>query len=40
MAGILAVCGDRLDRVYLERWAEVLGVSALWCALREKPQDP
>jgi hypothetical protein len=39
VAGILAVCGDRLDRAYLERWAEVLGVSDLWRALREKPQD-
>jgi hypothetical protein len=30
VAGILAVSGDRLDRAYVERWAEVLGVADLW----------
>jgi hypothetical protein len=32
-AGVLRVCGDRLDREYLERWAAVLGVLDLWHAL-------
>jgi hypothetical protein len=29
-AGVLRVSGDRLDRAYVERWAEALGVSDLW----------
>ena len=29
-AGIVAVQGDALDRTYIERWAETLGVSDLW----------
>ncbi len=31
--GILRVCGDRLDRDYLERWVAALGVVDLWRAL-------
>lgn len=30
VAGILAVSGARLDRAYIEKWAEALGVADLW----------
>lgn len=29
-SGIVQVCGDRLDRAYLDKWAAVLGVDDLW----------
>ena len=29
-SGIVQVCGDRLDRDYLEKWAAVLGVQESW----------
>ena len=32
VAGILQVSGDRLDRGYLDKWAEALGVTDLWRA--------
>ena len=32
-AGVLRVCGERLDRAYVEEWAAVLEVSDLWHAL-------
>jgi hypothetical protein len=32
-AGVLAVCGGRIDRAYVERWAEALGVADLWHGL-------
>jgi hypothetical protein len=28
--GVLRVVGDRIDRAYVERWAETLGVLDLW----------
>jgi hypothetical protein len=28
--GVLQVCGDRLDRAYVEKWAAALGVGDLW----------
>jgi len=28
--GIVQACGDDLDRAYVERWAQRLGVEALW----------
>lgn len=28
--GIVEVCGEKLDRTYIERWAGDLGVDALW----------
>ncbi len=28
--GVLQVAGDRIDRAYVERWAETLGVLDLW----------
>ena len=31
--GIVAVSGDELDRTYIARWAEELGVADLWTAL-------
>jgi hypothetical protein len=30
VAGVLEVCGDALDRAYVERWAGVLGLADLW----------
>lgn len=32
-AGVLRVCGERLDRAYVESWAEVPGVLDLWHVL-------
>jgi hypothetical protein len=29
-SGVVQVCGDRLDRDYIEKWAAVLGVLDLW----------
>jgi hypothetical protein len=28
--GVLQVCGERIDRPYVDRWAAVLGVEGLW----------
>jgi hypothetical protein len=34
--GILLVCGDRLDREYVEKWAAGLGVLDLWRAVLDR----
>jgi hypothetical protein len=31
--GVVRVCGDRLDRAYVEKWASLLGVDELWRAV-------
>ena len=31
--GVLQVCGDRIDRTYVEKWAVTLGVEDLWQGL-------
>jgi hypothetical protein len=33
VAGIVALQGDALDRAYITRWAEELGVAELWEAV-------
>ncbi len=38
-SGILEVCGGRLDRAYVEKWATALGVADLWHALVRR-QEP
>jgi hypothetical protein len=35
-AGILRLQGDRLDRGYVEKWVEQLGLEAQWAAARRK----
>ena len=38
--GVLQVCGDRLDRPYVQKWAAALGVEDLWQQLvRQVSQD-
>ena len=37
VAGIVAVNGDRLDRGYVERWADALGVVDLWRSVIGRP---
>ena len=37
--GVLQVCGDRIDRAYIERWAATLEVEELWHELlRQLPR--
>lgn len=38
-AGILEIAGDNLDVAYIERWADELGVTALWNSLVEPSSD-
>jgi hypothetical protein len=38
--GVLQVCGDRLDRAYVERWAAELGVLDLWQQLVAAARGP
>lgn len=33
IAGVLRVSGDRIDRSYIHRWAEELGVDEIWTAI-------
>jgi hypothetical protein len=40
VAGILQVSGARLDRAYLDKWAEALGVADLWQALARNAARP
>jgi len=35
VAGVLAVQGQTLDRLYIERWAAELGVLDLWRTLAD-----
>jgi hypothetical protein len=28
--GVLAVCGDQLDRDYIARWSQTLGLAEVW----------
>lgn len=37
VAGVLEVCGETLDRPYIERWAAELGVLDLWRRLADPP---
>jgi hypothetical protein len=34
--GVLQVCGERIDRAYIEKWAAPLGVEDLWRELLRK----
>jgi hypothetical protein len=36
--GVLQVCGDGVDRAYIEEWATPLGVTDLWRELLRKVQ--
>jgi hypothetical protein len=40
VSGILEVSGERLDRAYLDRWAESLGVAELWRDVARKVGPP
>ena len=38
--GVVQVCGDRIDRPYVQKWAAALGVEDLWQQLlRQVSQD-
>jgi hypothetical protein len=37
--GVLQVCGDRIDRAYVEKWAQALAVADLWRQLVATARD-
>lgn len=36
IAGVLRVSGDRIDRDYIRRWAEELGLARIWLAIESE----
>lgn len=36
IAGVLRISGDRIDREYIGRWAEQLGLQEIWAAVRTR----